>query len=101
LISRYARENLVLLNVHIKDPNVKKYDVREEKITETSFVETVGGRKTLLAIWWPESEYKPLPGNSLAAFKEAIDRRPHYRLHTGLNLALSADLERQRVVLVR
>jgi hypothetical protein len=58
-------------------------------------------RKTLLAIWWPESEYKPLPGNSLAAFKEAIDRRPHYRLHTGLNLALSADLERQRVVLVR
>jgi hypothetical protein len=54
-----------------------------------------------LAIWWPESEYKPLPANSLSAFEKAIDRRTHYGLHTCLNLVLSADLQRHRVVLVR
>jgi hypothetical protein len=44
-------------------------------------METLLG-KALLAIRCPESEYKPLPANSLAAFKKAIDRRLHYRLHT-------------------
>jgi hypothetical protein len=36
-------------------------------------------RQRLLAIQEPELKYKPLPANSLAAFKEAIDRRLDYR----------------------
>ena len=39
---RYARENLILLNVYIKDPYVRKF-LTEEKITEINFVGTVGG----------------------------------------------------------
>ena len=39
---RYARQNLIKVNVYIKDPYVAKY-VTEEKITEMSFVGGVGG----------------------------------------------------------
>ena len=38
----YARRNLLLLDVYLRDPYVKLY-VRREKITVISFVGTIGG----------------------------------------------------------
>ena len=41
-IAFYANENMVRLNVYVRDPYVKKF-LTEEKITEINFVGTVGG----------------------------------------------------------
>ncbi len=38
----YASENMAIINVYVRDPYVRRY-VTEEKITEISFVGTVGG----------------------------------------------------------
>jgi hypothetical protein len=41
-IVQYTRENIAKVNIFLKDPYVQRY-VREEKITEITFVGTVGG----------------------------------------------------------
>jgi len=41
-VHNYAKKNLAKVNIYIKDPYVAKY-VTGEKITEMSFVGTVGG----------------------------------------------------------
>ena len=39
---RYARENLVMFNIFIKDPYAKRFQ-KDEKITETSYIANSGG----------------------------------------------------------
>lgn len=41
-MSLYAKENMILLNIYIRDPYVKKYKT-EEKVTIVRFVGTIGG----------------------------------------------------------
>ena len=41
-IVKYTHDNMVQLNVYVRDPYVKKY-ITEEKITEINFVGTIGG----------------------------------------------------------
>lgn len=41
-VSRYARENMALVNIYIREPYAAGY-VTEEKITEIAFVGNVGG----------------------------------------------------------
>ena len=42
LVVTYAEENIAKVNIFIKDPFVKRY-IREEKITQNTFVGTFGG----------------------------------------------------------
>ena len=41
-IVNYAKENIAKVNIFLKDPFVKRY-IREEKITENTFIGTIGG----------------------------------------------------------
>ena len=41
-IVNYAKENIAKVNIFFKDPFVKRY-IREEKITENTFIGTIGG----------------------------------------------------------
>jgi hypothetical protein len=41
-IVKYAKENIAKVNIFFKDPFVKRY-IREEKITENTFIGTIGG----------------------------------------------------------
>jgi hypothetical protein len=41
-VATYARDNMAVINMFIRKPYVKKF-LTEEKITEISFVGTVGG----------------------------------------------------------
>ena len=41
-IVNYAKENIARVNIFLKDPFVKRY-IREEKITENTFIGTIGG----------------------------------------------------------
>ena len=41
-IVKYAKENVAKVNIFFKDPFVKRY-IREEKITENTFIGTIGG----------------------------------------------------------
>ena len=41
-VAKYVRGNMAKINVYIRDPYVKRF-ITEEKITEISFVGTVGG----------------------------------------------------------
>lgn len=40
--SRYAKENLVMFNIFIKDPYAKRFQ-KDEKITKTSYIANSGG----------------------------------------------------------
>jgi hypothetical protein len=42
LITTYASDNIAKVSIFLRDPYVKRY-IREEKITEITFVGTVGG----------------------------------------------------------
>ena len=42
LLSEYARENLVMFNIFIKDPYAKRFQ-KDEKITKTSYIANSGG----------------------------------------------------------
>ena len=41
-LSEYARENLVMFNIFIKDPYAKRFQ-KDEKITKTSYIANSGG----------------------------------------------------------
>jgi hypothetical protein len=72
-LTRTKRAQIDKIVYHLISPQLKNW------YPPPPFLQGFPKRQRLLAIQEPELEYKPLPANSLAAFKEAIDRRLDYR----------------------
>ena len=93
-ILEYARENLVMFNIFIKDPYAKRFQ-KDEKITKTSYIANSGGLLGLCMgfslISGAEILYHCFFGVYSAIFPSEKKR---YRLKAGLqnNICINQDL---------